>query len=88
MGVESGIVQTSGTFMIYLAEGMKYLSPRIMPLFIVSWFVHILLVRVFNKYFKAVYLTIHKALEFMCIFMIYMFLWLRFQHCGGAFHQC
>ena len=73
LGVESGIVQTSGTFMIYLAEGMKYLSPRIMPLFIVSWFVHILLVRVFNKYFKAVYLTIHKALEFMCIFMIFFY---------------
>lgn len=71
LGVESGIVQTSGTFMIYLAEGVKYLAPRIMPLFIVSWFVHILLVKIFNKFFKAVYLTVHKALEFMCIFLIF-----------------
>ena len=73
LGVESGIVQTSGTFMIYLAEGMKYLAPRIMPLFIVSWFVHILLVKIFNKFFKAVYLTVHKALEFMCILMIFFY---------------
>lgn len=73
LGVESGIVQTSGTFMTYLAYGIEYLAPRVIPLFIVAWFVHIVIVRIFNRYVKAVYLTVHKALEFLSILMIFFY---------------
>lgn len=44
------------------AMTIEYVGSRIMGIFIVSWFIHILIVRVFHNAFKVVYLTVHMMM--------------------------
>lgn len=50
-----------------IATGVAYtvdvVAQNVIQIMIISWFVHILIVRVFHKWFKCVYLTVHMMIN-------------------------
>lgn len=50
-----------------IATGVAYtlevVAQNVIQIMIISWFVHILVVRIFNKWFKCVYLTVHMMIN-------------------------
>lgn len=49
------------------------LAGHVMPLFIISWFIHVLVVKVFSKWFKCVYLTVVHALNATAVAMLFWY---------------
>lgn len=60
------------------AYSLEYVGQNIMPIFIIAWFIHILAVRVFHKWFKAVYLTVHMMLNQVVCNMLFFYYVLGF----------
>lgn len=63
---EAGVYPLSDSVVSY-AYGLDYIGSRIMTLFIVSWLLHIVIVKVFYKWFKVVYLTVHMMLNIVVL---------------------
>lgn len=89
VGVTAGISPSSNALFTSMAYAVEYLAPRIIPCFIITWFVHILIVK-FVKYFKVVYLTVHNMLSLLSCFYLFFYGVLGFQGllldvCAGAF---
>lgn len=72
LGVTAGINPNSNAMFTAMAYGIEYLAPRMIPCFIVTWFIHILLVK-FVKAFKVVYLTVHNMLSFLGCFYVFFY---------------
>ncbi|MCF0110489.1 MAG: hypothetical protein HUJ58_01190, partial [Erysipelotrichaceae bacterium] len=72
LGVVAGINPSSNALFTAMAYGIEYLAPRVLPCFIVTWFVHILIVK-FVKQFKVVYLTVHNMLSMLSCFYVFFY---------------
>lgn len=58
---------------------IEYLSGHVMTLFIISWIIHVLVVRIFSKWFKCVYLTVVHALNATCVSMLFWYCCMGFE---------
>ncbi len=43
--------------------GINYVAQAIVPVFIIGWILHLIIVKIFTKYFKAIYLTVHMMIN-------------------------
>lgn len=72
LGVEAGVNPFSSQTFIALGYGIEYIAPRITVCFIVTWFIHLLLVK-FIKQLKVVYLTMHNIMSFVATFYMFFY---------------
>ncbi len=61
------------------AQGVEWVGTNIMPIFIISWFIHIVLVKVFSKYLKVVYLTVHTMLNLTAVDCLFFYGFMGFR---------
>ena len=85
LGVEAGVNPFSSQTFIAMGYAIEYIAPRITICFIVSWMIHILLVK-FIKPLKVVYLTMHNILSFVATF--YMFFYTIMGYRGWLLDCC
>ena len=71
-GVLAGVKPSSNALFTAMANGIEYLAPRVIPCFIITWFIHVLLVK-YVKCFKVVYLTVHNMLSFTSCFYVFFY---------------
>lgn len=72
LGVVAGVKGGSNALFTAMAYGIEYLAPRIIPCFVLTWLVHVLLVK-FVKQFKVVYLTVHNMLSLLSCFYVFFY---------------
>lgn len=72
LGVEAGVTPFSSQTFIAMGYAVEYIAPRITICFILTWFVHLLLVK-FIKKLKVVYLTMHNIMSFVATFYIFFY---------------
>lgn len=85
LGVEAGVNPFSSQTFIAMGYAIEYIAPRITICFIVSWMVHLLLVKLI-KPLKVVYLTMHNILSFVATF--YMFFYTIMDYRGMVLDLC
>lgn len=89
LDVSAGVNPFSSQTFIAMGYGFEYLAPRITICFIITWIVHILLVK-FIKPLKVVYLTMHNIMSFTATFYIFFYTIMDFKGilldvCAGGF---
>ncbi len=70
---QSAGISASSDFIVTFAYTVEYVAQHIMPVFILSWLVHILVVKFLNRWFKAVYLTVHVQIGWTGMFMLFFY---------------
>ncbi|MDO4312364.1 MAG: PTS transporter subunit IIC [Eubacteriales bacterium] len=56
-------------YQIAFAASVPWLAANVMIAFVVAWLIHIAVVKIFNKWFKAVYLTVHVQIGWTALLM-------------------
>lgn len=72
LGVTGGVIGTSNTVFTGMALGIEYLAARVPICFIVTWFIHVLLVKLIKK-LKVVYLTMQNVLSLTSCFYFFFY---------------
>ena len=72
ISTDLGVYPFSDNVMTF-AYTIEYIGANIMQVFVIAWFIHILIVRIFNKYFKVVYLTVHMMLNMVACNMLFFY---------------
>lgn len=58
---------------VNVCYGIEYLAQNIIPIFVISWFIHIVVVKILNKWFKAVFMTVHMMLNMTAVFLLFFY---------------
>ena len=89
LNVSAGVNPFSSQTFIGMGYAVAYLAPRITICFIVTWLIHILLVK-FIKPLKVVYLTMHNIMSFAATFYLFFYMIMGYEGflldvCAGGF---
>ena len=71
-GVTAGI-HPDGDRAFAAAQSIGWIATNVVPVFVIVWFIHVLLVKVFHKWFKAVFLTIHGMMNCVCCCLLFFY---------------
>ena len=70
---QSAGISASSDFIVTFAYDVEYIAQNIMQVFILSWACHILVVKFLNRWFKAVYLTVHVQIGWTGMWMLFFY---------------
>lgn len=68
--VSAGVTPNSDA-MVTVAYTFTYIAANIMQIFIIAWLIHVMIVKIFHKYVKVVYLTVHAMLDWVAINVVF-----------------